>query len=59
MHVIEVTYACFMTVPENAVNTAAEWHSSQASLPVPLGGLEGMCPVGPEGGCLSVGGAML
>src|SRR5256885_5495679 len=59
LHVIEVTYACFMTVPENAVNTDAEWHSSQASLPVPLGGFDGMWPVAPAGGCLSVGDAML
>ena len=49
-----------MTVPAKVVKFVGLWHSSQATFSVePLGGLEGMCPVAPEGGCFSVGGAML
>jgi len=61
MHFIDVTYACFMTVPENVVNVVAArvWHSTQSIDPAPLGGTAGMCPVAPAAGSLSVGGAML
>jgi len=42
MHFIAVTVAWIIVVPENVVNTAGEWHSSQATAFAPFGGTAGM-----------------
>ena len=59
MQVMPRTGACLMIVPAKLVKTVGVWQSSQASAAVPFGGLDGMWPVGPAGGCTSAGEAML